>query len=77
MIKLKTFGKNVQLLKLAMTFFYANKSSDFRGNFLYLFPVALYMALTIAGAITGTPGSPIPVGISPFSTISICTFGVS
>src|SRR5207249_11693980 len=41
------------------------------------FPVAAKMAFPIAGAIGGTPGSPIPEGLSLDCTICTSTFGIS
>ncbi len=41
------------------------------------FPVAAKMALEIAGATAGTPGSPTPVGASAEPTMCTSTFGMS
>src|SRR5581483_7760327 len=43
------------------------------GNSRMRFPVAAKIALQIAGAIGGTPGSPTPAGSAPFCTRVTCT----
>ena len=53
------------------------RSSDLMGSRRMRFPVPAKMALQTAGAITGRPGSPMPVGSSVLLTMCTSIFGVS
>ena len=53
------------------------KEVSANGNDRSRLPVAAKMALEIAGATAGTPGSPTPVGDAPDSTMCTSIFGMS